>query len=162
LACARKGGGVLVVGSGGSCILSDAEEEGRGGEEYRRDMGVGLHSTRRTKTRQVPGSEFDEFATGERVGLLSTFSPIIGRMLSHVNMDGERATFAPFGWPLNSCEEAWRKCVHMSEDVREGRIRTAVHGRFADITKLKAPMDARSSNKKRLGPQGNDYRLAES
>jgi hypothetical protein len=50
----------------------------------------------------------------------------------------------------------------MSEDLREGRIRTAVHGRLADITELKAAVDARSGNKKRLGPQGNDYRLAES
>jgi hypothetical protein len=32
----------------------------------------------------------------------------------------------------------------MSEDVREGRIRMAVPGRLADITKLKAPVDARS------------------
>ena len=42
-------------------MLSDIEEEGRGGitKRYRR----GLHSTRRTKTRQVPGSEFDESAT---------------------------------------------------------------------------------------------------
>jgi hypothetical protein len=76
------------------------------------------------------------------------------------NMDGERATLARLGWPPNSCEGAWRKCAHMSEDVREGRIRTAVHGRLADITELKAPVDARSGNKKRLGPQGNDHTLA--
>jgi hypothetical protein len=29
-----------VVGSSGSSMLSDVEGEGRGGEEYRRDMGV--------------------------------------------------------------------------------------------------------------------------
>jgi hypothetical protein len=32
--------------------------------------------------------------------------------------------------------------AHMSEDLSEGRIRTAVHGRLADITDLKAPVDA--------------------
>jgi hypothetical protein len=41
-------------------------------------------------------------------------------------------------------------------------FRTVVHGRLTDITELKAPIDTRSGNKKRLGPQGNDYRLAES
>jgi hypothetical protein len=35
-------------------------------------------------------------------------------------MDGERATLARLGWPPNGCEGAWRKCAHMSEDVREG------------------------------------------
>jgi hypothetical protein len=35
-----------------------------------------------------------------------------------------------------------------------------VHGRLADITELDAPVDARSGDKKRLGPQGNDHRLA--
>jgi hypothetical protein len=24
------------------------------------------------------------------------------------------------GWPPNSCKEAWRKCAHMTEDLREG------------------------------------------
>jgi hypothetical protein len=43
----RKGGGVLVVGSGGSGILPDVEEEERGGIPKR--YGCGLHSTRRTK-----------------------------------------------------------------------------------------------------------------
>jgi hypothetical protein len=47
-------------------MLSDVEEEGRGGIPKR--YGRGLHSTRRTKTRQVPGSEFDESATGRRRG----------------------------------------------------------------------------------------------
>jgi len=50
-----------VVGSGGSGILPDVEEEERGGIPKR--YGCGLHSTRRTKTRQVPGFEFDEFVT---------------------------------------------------------------------------------------------------
>jgi hypothetical protein len=54
------------------------------------------------------------------------------------------------------------KYTHVSKDFREGRIRTAVHGRLADTTKLKVPVNIRSSNKKRLGPQGNNYRLAES
>jgi hypothetical protein len=67
-----------------------------------------------------------------------------------------------WGGPPNSCEEAWGKCAHMGEAFREGRIRTAVHGRLADITELKAPDDARSGNKKRLRPQGNAHRLAES
>jgi hypothetical protein len=69
-----------------------------------------------------------------------------------------------YGWggPPNSCEEAWGKCVYMGEAFREGRIRTAVYGRLADITELKAPNDIRSGNKKRLRPQGNAYRLAES
>jgi hypothetical protein len=40
--------------------------------------------------------------------------------------------------------------AHMSEDVREGRIRMAVHGRLVDIIELKALIDARSNNKKRL------------
>ena len=30
-----------------------------------------------------------------------------------------------WGGPPNSCEEAWRKCAHMGEDFREGRIWTA-------------------------------------
>jgi hypothetical protein len=43
----------------------------------------------------------------------------------------------------------------MGEDFREGRIQTTtelaenmftVHGRLADITELKAPVDARSGN----------------
>ncbi len=50
-----------MVGSGGSGILPDVEEEERGGIPKR--YGCGLHSTRRTKTRQVPGFEFDEFVT---------------------------------------------------------------------------------------------------
>jgi hypothetical protein len=105
-------------------MLSDVEEEGRGGIPKR--YGRGLYSTRRTK------------------------------------MDRERATLARLGWLPNSCKGAWRKCIYVSEDVREGWIRTAVHGRLADITELKAPVDARSGNKKWLGPQGNDHRLAES
>jgi hypothetical protein len=42
-------------------MLFDIEEEGRGGilKRYKR----GLYSTRRTKTRQVPRSEFNESAT---------------------------------------------------------------------------------------------------
>jgi hypothetical protein len=78
------------------------------------------------------------------------------------NMDGERVALARLGWPPNSCEGASGSAHTWSEDVREGRIRTAVHGRLAGITELKAPVDARSGNKKRLGPQGNDHRLAES
>jgi hypothetical protein len=66
------------------------------------------------------------------------------------NMDGERAILTRLGGPPNSCEEAWRKCTHMGEDFREGRIRTAteisrefsqVHSRLADITELKAPVE---------------------
>jgi hypothetical protein len=34
-----------------------------------------------------------------------------------------------------------------------------VHGRLADITESKAPVDARSGNKERLGPQGNDHQV---
>ena len=30
---------------------------------------------------------------------------------------------------MRSSEGAWHECAHMSEDVREGWIRTAVHGR---------------------------------
>ena len=30
---------------------------------------------------------------------------------------------------VRSSEGAWHECAHMSEDVREGWIRTAVHGR---------------------------------
>jgi hypothetical protein len=78
------------------------------------------------------------------------------------NMDGERVTLARLGWPPNSCEGAGGSTHTWSEDVREGRIRTAVHGRLTGITELKAPVDARSGNKKRLGRQGNDHRLAES
>jgi hypothetical protein len=52
--------------------------------------------------------------------------------------------------------------VKMLGRVGFGRQCTAVHGRLAGITELKAPVDARSGNKKRLGPQGNDHRLAES
>ena len=63
-------------------MLSDVEEEGKGGIPKR--YGRGLHSTRRTKTRQVPGTEFDEFAT-VRAWLLLAFSPIIGRMPSHAD-----------------------------------------------------------------------------
>jgi hypothetical protein len=68
----RKGGGILVVGSGGSGI-PDVEEEERGGIPKR--YGCGLHSTRRTKTRQVPGFEFDEFILG--VGMVAV------NLLSH-------------------------------------------------------------------------------
>jgi hypothetical protein len=78
------------------------------------------------------------------------------------NMDRERVTLARLGWLPNSCEGAGGSAHTWSEDVREGRIRTAVHGRPTDITELKAPVDVRSGNKKRLGPQGNDHRLAES
>jgi hypothetical protein len=38
----------------------------------------------------------------------------------------------------------------------------AVYSRPIDITELKAPINTRSSNKKQLGSQGNNYRLAES
>jgi hypothetical protein len=78
------------------------------------------------------------------------------------NMDGERVTLARLGWPPNSCKGAGGSAHTWSEGVREGRIRTAVHGRPAGITELKAAVDARSGNKKRLGPQGDDHRLAES
>jgi hypothetical protein len=45
--------------------------------------GRGLYSTRRTKTRQVPGFEFDKFVPGRGRGLLLTFSPVVDRMPSH-------------------------------------------------------------------------------
>jgi hypothetical protein len=47
-----------------SCMLSDVEEEGRGGIPKR--YGHGLHSTRRTKTRRVPGSELMNSLLGGR------------------------------------------------------------------------------------------------
>jgi hypothetical protein len=37
----------------------------------------------------------------------------------------------------------------LSEDVREGRIRTAVHGRLADIMELKAPVEKIYNSKTR-------------
>jgi hypothetical protein len=62
----RKGSSILVVGSGGPGILSDVEEDERGGILKR--YGRGLHSTRRTRTRQVPGFGFDDFLTGRGRG----------------------------------------------------------------------------------------------
>jgi hypothetical protein len=56
------------------------EEERRG---IPKRYGRGLHSTRRTNTRQVPGFEFDEFVYREWAWSLSTFSPIVSRMPSH-------------------------------------------------------------------------------
>jgi hypothetical protein len=55
-------------------MLSDVEE-GRGGIPKR--YGRGLYSTRRTKTRQVPGSEFDEFATGRGRGCSQPSPPLL-------------------------------------------------------------------------------------
>ena len=55
-----------MVGSGGSGILSDVEEDERGGIPKR--YGHGLHSTRRTRTRQVPEFGFDNFLTGRGRG----------------------------------------------------------------------------------------------
>jgi len=79
--------------------------------------GRGLHSTRKTKTRQVPGFKFDEFATGRGRGCCQPSLPLL------VECHLMRLML------VDSCEEAWRKCAHMSEDVREGRIRTAVQCR---------------------------------
>jgi hypothetical protein len=155
----------------------------RRGEEYRR-MGVAFTALGGPRLVRVPGSEFDEFVTGRGRSCCQPSLPslvechlmrgcIMMWIYLHINdglfqearksanIDGERATYAPLGWPPG-CEEAWRKCAHMSKDLREGRIRTPVYSRFADITELRAPVDARSGNKKRLGPQGNDYRLVES
>jgi hypothetical protein len=55
-----------------SCMLSDVEEEGRGGIPKR--YGHGLHSTRRTKTRRVPGSELMNSLLGEGVVAVNLLS----------------------------------------------------------------------------------------
>jgi hypothetical protein len=65
-------------------------------------------------------------------------------------------------WPPNSCKGAGISVYIWSKGVREGWIRMVVYSRPIDIIELKAPINIRSSNKKRLGPQGNNYRLVES
>jgi hypothetical protein len=67
-------------------------------------------------------------------------------------MDRERVTLIWLGWSPNTCEGASVSAYTWSEDIREGRIRIVVYGRPIDITELKAPINIRSGNKKRLGP----------
>jgi hypothetical protein len=108
----------------------------RGGEERRgipKRYGRGLHSTRRTKTRQVPGFEFD---VRSRVWawLLSTFSPVVNRM------------------PI-SCDWCWLTCiwwvVRLPDDVdlpihkrrafQEARKSTNMDGERATLARLGWP-----------------------
>ena len=63
------------------------------------------------------------------------------------------AEFCEYGWRTRHTWGGHPTAVkrpglsaHMSEDLSEGRIRTAVHGRPSDITELKAPVDARRSD----------------
>jgi hypothetical protein len=104
-------------------MLSNVEEEERGGIPKR--YGRGLYSTRRTKTPQVPGFEFDgfdQFVTGRGRGCCQPSLPLLvecdlwvylymndglfQEARKSANMDGERATLARLGWPPNSYEEA--------------------------------------------------------